>query len=388
MKTIPLVDLKAQYKAIKSEINPAINRVLEGAHFILGSEVEEFEKSFASFCGTKYAIGVASGLNALELGMRSAGIKEDDEIITPTNSFIASSSAISLTGAKPVLVDCEEDSFNIDPEKIGEKITKKTKAIIPVHLYGRIANMDQIMKIAKIHKLQVIEDACQAHGAKYHGRKAGSIGLFGAFSFYPGKNLGAYGDGGIITTNNAKIAQTVGQMRNYGQSQKYHHDYLAWNSRLDTIQAAILLVKLKYLNEWNKARLRIAKLYNKLLKDLPLNLPQIPKDSTHVFHLYVIRTKVREKLAKFLGKEGITTGLHYPIPIHLQKAYKDLDYKKGDFPVSEKLAEEILTLPIYPELKDLEVEYIAKKIKQFFNQTNPLNPVLVKTGDAPFSTSQ
>lgn len=366
MKIIPLVNLKAQYQIIKSEVNSAIKNVLESTHFILGEKVENFEQKFAKFSGTKYAVGVASGLNALELGMRALGIGEGDEVITPTNSFIASSSAISFTGAKPVLVDCEENSFNINPKKIEEKITKKTKAIMPVHLYGRPADMDPILKIAKEHSLVVIEDACQAHGASYKGKKVGSIGVFGAFSFYPGKNLGGYGDGGIVTTNNEKLAQTIRSMRNYGQTQKYHHEYLAWNSRLDTIQAAVLLVKLKYLDKWNKARRKIAENYNKLLKNLPVITPQIPKDSEHVFHLYIIRTKKRDALAKFLKKHVISTGLHYPIPIHLQKAYSKLGYKKGDFPVSERLSKEILSLPMYPELKESQIEFICKTIKEFF----------------------
>lgn len=366
MKTIPLVDLKAQYQTIKPEVNSAIKNVLESTHFILGEEVTSFEQKFAKFQDTKYAAGVANGLSALELGMRASGIGEGDEVITPVNSFIASSSAISFTGAKPVLADCEESSFNIDPTKIEEKITKKTKAIMPVHLYGRPADMDHILKIAEKYNLLVVEDACQAHGASYKGKKVGSIGTFGAFSFYPGKNLGAYGDGGMLTTNNEQLIKTVSSMRNYGQTKRYHHRYLAWNSRLDTIQAAILLVKLKYLKSWSEARLNAAKLYNKLLKDLPIITPQIPEDSIHVFHLYVIRTPKRDLLSDYLNKKGIATGLHYPVPIHLQEAYKQLGYSKGDFPVAEKLSQEILSLPMFPELKETEIEFIAKQIKKFF----------------------
>lgn len=366
MKNIPLVDLKTQYQTIKTEINLAIKGVLDSTHYILGEEVEEFEKEFATFTNSKFAVGVSSGLSALELGMRALGIGPGDEVITPVNSFIASSSAISFTGAKPVLVDCEESSFNIDPKKIGEKISKRTKAIMPVHLYGRSVNMDQILKIAKKHNLIVVEDACQAHGAQYKGRKTGSMGKFGAFSFYPGKNLGAYGDGGIVTTSDENLAQIIKSMRNYGQTERYHHSYLAWNSRLDTIQAAILLVKLKHLNVWNNARLEVAKLYNKLLKGLPLITPEIPQDSTHVFHLYVIRTPKRNPLSVYLNKNGISTGLHYPIPIHLQKAYKNLGHSRGDFPISEKLSEEILSLPIFPELEKSQVEFICKSIRKFF----------------------
>lgn len=366
MKNIPHVDLKAQYKKIKPEIDIAIKKTLESTHYILGEDVEQFESKFAKYCDSKFAIGVSSGLSALELGMRALGIGRGDEVITPVNSFIASSSAISFTGAKPVLVDCDESTFNIDTKKIEKNITKKTKAIMPVHLYGRSADMDQILKIAKKHNLIVVEDACQAHGAQYKGRKTGSIGKFGAFSFYPGKNLGAYGDGGIVTTSDENLAQIIKSMRNYGQTEKYHHSYLAWNSRLDTIQAAILLVKLKHLNVWNNDRLKAAKLYNELLKGLPLITPEIPQDSTHVFHLYVIRTSKRDPLSVYLKKNGISTGLHYPIPIHLQEAYKSLGYSKGDFPVSEKLSGEILSLPMFPELEKSQIEYICGLIKKFF----------------------
>lgn len=365
MKSIPFVDLKAQYKSIKTEVNAAIKRVLESTNYILGKEVEQFEKEFAKFCDTKFAIGVSSGLNALELGMKALGIGPNDEVITPVNSFIASSSAISFTGAKPVLVDCDENTFNIDVQKIEGKISKKTKAIMPVHLYGRSAEMDQILEIAKKYNLIVIEDACQAHGASFKNNRVGSFGAIAAFSFYPGKNLGAYGDGGVITTSDRKTALKLKQMRNYGQTQKYHHDYLAWNSRLDAIQAAVLAIKLKYIHKWNKARRKNALIYNRLLQNLSIITPEIPTDSYHVFHLYVIRYKKRDNLAKYLNSKGISTGFHYPIPIHLQKAYSQLGYKKGDFPISEKLASEILSLPMYPELKESEIEYVVKEIKNF-----------------------
>ncbi len=366
MKQIPFVDLKSQYKFIKPEINLAIKRVLDSTHFILGEEVEEFEKKFAKFCDTKYAVGVGSGLQALELGMRGLGIGEGDEVITPANSFIASSSAISATGAKPVLIDCDPKNFNIDPQLIEEKITEKTKAIMPVHLYGQPAEMDQIRKIAKKYNLFIIEDACQAHGANYKNKRVGSIGTCAAFSFYPGKNLGAYGDGGMITTNSESLANKVFKMRNYGQSKKYYHDFLGGNSRLDTIQAAVLLVKLKYIEKWNKARLKAAQTYNKMLKNLPLKTPEIPQDATHIFHLYVIKTPKRDELAKYLSSKGIATGQHYPIPIHLQKAYQDLGHKKGDFPITENLAQQILSLPMFPELTKTQIEYITSSIRSFF----------------------
>lgn len=370
MIKIPLVDLQPQYASLKPEIDEAINQVIVSGQFILGPAVEKFEHGFARFIDVKYAVGLDSGLSALELGIRGLGIGAGDEIITPANSFIASSAAISFTGAKPVLVDCEETSFNIDPEKIEEKITKSTKAIMPVHLYGRMADMGNIMKIAKKHKLLVIEDAAQAHGAsiqlKNQIKKAGSIGEFGAFSFYPAKNLGAFGDAGMLVTNNKQLAQKVRELRNYGQTQKYVHKYLAYNRRLDTIQAAVLNIKLKHLEAGNNRRLKIARLYNKLLQNLPLLTPQIPENQIPAFHLYVIRTRKRDSLAIYLKKNGISTGIHYPIPIHLQPAYKNLGHKKGDFPVTEKLATEILSLPLYPDLKDSQVEYMTSIIKRFF----------------------
>lgn len=366
MKNIPLVDLKAQYNNIKKDVNLSIEKVLESAHYILGEEVEQFEKEFARFSESKFAVGVSSGLSALELGMRALRIGPGDEVITPVNSFIASSSAISFTGAKPVLVDCDENTFNIDVQKIEEKISKKTKALMPVHLYGRSAEMDQILEIAKKYNLMVIEDACQAHGASFKNNRVGSFGAIAAFSFYPGKNLGAYGDGGAITTNDEKTALKLKHMRNYGQTQKYHHDYLAWNSRLDAIQAAVLSIKLKYIDKWNKARRKNALIYNRLLQNLPIIIPKMPTDSSHVFHLYVIRYKKRDNLAKYLNSKGISTGLHYPVPIHLQKAYNQLGYKKGDFPIAEKLASEILSLPMYPELTNSQIEYIGEQIKRFF----------------------
>lgn len=368
---INLVDLKLQYNQIKGEVNSALNRVLASTDFILGEETKNFEKEFARFIGVKYAVGVGSGLSALELGMKALGIGPGDEVITPANSFIASSSAISFTGATPVLVDCSEKDFNIDPIKIEKKITKRTKAIMPVHLYGQSALMDEIRKISQKYKLAIVEDACQSHGATYKNKRVGSFGNFGAFSFYPGKNLGAYGDGGILVTNNKHLAETVSMMRNYGQKKKYYHKFLAWNSRLDNLQAAILRIKLKYLDEWNSKRAKHARTYNDGLKGLPILTPQVNPQTSHVYHLYIIRTKSRDKLAEFLKSQGIATGLHYPTPIHLQKAYSSLGYKKGDFPVAEKLSKEVLSLPMYPELTRKEIEYICSLIRKFFeNEKN------------------
>lgn len=365
MKKIPFVDLLVQYKTIEKEIDNAIKQTINSTQFILGNEVSLFEKEFARYCEVKYAVGVGNGLSALELGMRALGIGKGDEVITPANSFIASSSAIAFTGAIPVLVDCDKDSYNIDVAQIEKMITKRTKAIMPVHLYGQPADMKAILAIAKKYKLFVIEDACQAHGAYYNGKRVGSLGDIAAFSFYPGKNLGAYGDAGILVTNKKKIAETVSMMRNYGQKKKYEHVFLAWNSRIDTIQAAILRVKLKYLDKWNQERRNKALLYTKLLKNASVITPKLTKGVDHVFHLYVIRTKKRDGLAKYLEENGVSVGLHYPIPIHLQKAFKYLNHKKGDFPVTEQLAKEGLSLPIYPELKTEDIKFICKTINNF-----------------------
>jgi dTDP-4-amino-4,6-dideoxygalactose transaminase len=367
--TIPLVDLKKEYQKHKKELNNAILNVVNSTKFILGPEVEEFERNFAKFCDTKYCIGVDSGISALELGMRALDIGPGDEVITPVNSFIASSSAINFTGAKPVWVDCHPQTYNIDPNLIEKKITKKTKAIMPVHLYGQPADMDLILKLARRYKLRVIEDACQAHGAVYKGKKVGSLGDLAAFSFYPGKNLGAYGDGGAVTTNNKKLAEKISQMRNYGQKKKYEHIFLAWNRRLDSIQAAVLNIKLKYLNQSTIRRQKIAEQYNKLLKKLPVMLPEIMDETISVYHLYVIQVDNRDKLLKYLETSGIGAGIHYPIPIHLQKAYGYLGFKAGDFPIAEGAAKRIISLPISSSLTDLEVRSICRTINQFYNES-------------------
>lgn len=363
---IPLVDLKANYLAHKVEIQKAIQKVINTTSFILGPSLVEFEDNFAKFCEVRYCIGVDSGLSALELSMQALGIGTGDEVITPVNSFIASSSAISLTGAKPVWVDIDPETFNIDPNKIEEKITKKTKAIIPVHLYGQPAQMDKISKIAKKHNLFVIEDACQAHGAKFKGRMIGSIGDIAAFSFYPGKNLGAFGDGGAITTNSKRLAELVSQLRNYGQKEKYKHICIAGNHRLDSLQAAVLNVKLKYLQESNKKRMKIAQKYLELLQGLPIVLPVFPKNTTHVFHLFVIKVESRDKLFNYLKSKRIQCGIHYPVPIHLQPAYEKMFKTKKRFPVTEKISKKIISLPIYPELSEEQQLYIVTQIKKFF----------------------
>lgn len=365
--TVPFVDLKSNYLPHKRDIDLAIQNVIDSTSFILGPAVKEFENNFANFCDAKYCVGVDSGFSALELGIRALGLGEGDEIITPVNSYIASSSAIAITGAKPIWVDADPKTYNIDISQIESKITKKTRAIMPVHLYGQPADMDEILAIAKRHNLFVVEDACQAHGASYKGRKVGGVGDFAAFSFYPGKNLGAFGDAGAITTNSLELATKVRGMRNYGQKEKYHHVYLALNRRIDSIQAAILNVKLKYLSGTNEKRMKAALIYSKLLKGLPLTLPQIASDRSHVFHIYAIQTEKRDKLIKFLIKNGIETGIHYPIPIHLQKAYENMNFKKGDFPITEMISDRIISLPMFPEITDDQISFVTGKIKEFLN---------------------
>jgi len=361
---VPFVDLKRQYDSIKDEVNTKINKVLQNTHFILGENSDAFEKEFANYCGVKYGVGVASGSDALTLNLKALGIGKGDEVITAPNTFIATVDAISRNGAKPVFVDIDPETYNIDVAEIEEKITDKTKAIIPVHLYGQPADMDEIIKIAKKYDLKIIEDACQAHGAEYKGKKVGSLSDVGCFSFYPAKNLGAYGDGGMVVTNNEQIAERIKMLRNYGQSKKYYHDFIGYNSRLDEIQAAVLRVKLRYLDEWNDKRREHAKLYNELLENVSgIETPTEKEFVKHVYHLYVIRCKNRNELQNYLSSKGVSTGIHYPIPVHLQKAYKHLEYKEGDFPITEKYAKEILSLPMFPELTDEEIEAVVGLIR-------------------------
>lgn len=366
---IPLVDLKAQYAALENEMVAAVRRVMARCDFILGEAVSEFEKKFAEYVGVKHCVGVASGTDALSLALRAVGIEEGDEVLVPANTFIATALAVTQVGAKPVLVDVRPDTYNIDIDQLEASCTDRTRAIIPVHLYGQPAEMDAILAFAEKHGLVVIEDACQAHGAVYKGKRCGSIGVIGCFSYYPGKNLGAYGDGGAITTSDDTLEERLVMLRNYGQKVKYEHLMKGGNSRLDTIQAAILNVKLKRLDEWTHARVRNALLYEKYLGNVEeLMLPAFDKKAefSHVFHLYVVRAKRRDKLLGFLNEKGVSCGIHYPIPIHLQEAYADLEYSEGNFPVTEKAAREILSLPMYPELSEDQISYVADNIKEFY----------------------
>ena len=362
---IPLLDLRSLYLEIKDEIDAAALRVLNSGQYILGSEVESFESEFSMYCGANYAVGVASGLDALHLTLRSMGVGPGDEVIVPSNTFIATWLAVSQCGATPVPVEPDNLTGNISPALIENAITINTKVIIVVHLYGQPAELDSILKIAGKYKLRVLEDAAQAHGASYKGKKIGSHGDAVAWSFYPGKNLGAIGDAGGVTTNNPLIAENIRILRNYGAPKKYTNETLGFNSRLDPIQAAILRVKLKYLDIFNERRKEIVKLYQYGLRNINLNLPKFHKDTTSAWHLFVVHTSERENLKSFLQDKGIETGIHYPIPPHLQKAYVHLNYKQGSFPVAEKMAKSCLSLPIGPHLSLTQVENVCEIINSW-----------------------
>lgn len=360
---IPLVDLKAQYLTIKDEVDAAINHVVNTCNFIMGEEVSLFEEEFAVFCGAQHAIGVASGTAALQLALHACDIGAGDEVITTPFTFIATTEAISLRGARPVFVDINPDTYNLNPARIEAALTPKTKAIIPVHLYGQPADMQPILNIARRHNLVVIEDAAQAHGAKYQGQQVGTLADVACFSFFPGKNLGAYGDAGAIVTNNKEIAAKVRLLRNHGRHEKYEHLIEGYGERLDTLQAAILRVKLKYLSSWTEARQAAAQHYNTLLSACPdLVTPYCQPDAQHVYHLYVLRVQQRIQLQNRLKAQGIATGIHYPIPLHLQPAYHYLGYKASDFPKAERAAQEVLSLPMYPELSESQVNRVVEAL--------------------------
>ncbi len=364
---VPFVDLKAQYRSIKSEVDTAIQDVLANTAFIKGKHVENFEKNFADKCNTKHCIGVGNGTDAIEIALKAMGIGAGDEVITAANSFIATSEAITTTGARVVFVDCHPDYYTIDWTKIEEKITEKTKAIIPVHLYGQPANMPEIMKIAKKHNLKVLEDSAQAHISSINGETIGSIGDVATFSFYPGKNLGAYGDGGAIVTNNDEIAKKSRMWANHGRIEKYNHEFEGVNSRLDGIQAAILNVKLKHIEKWSEQRRNIAKIYSNKLRDVKnITTPKELTGIVPVYHLYVIRTGKRDELQNYLKEKGISTGVHYPIALPALKAYSYLNHSEKDFPYSYQYQSEILSLPIFPELSDDQIDYICDTIKEFY----------------------
>jgi len=364
---VPFVDLATHHAPLRDDLRAALEGVLTHGKYILGPEVEEFEKGFASLVGVKYAIGVASGLDALRLAFEAVDIRPGDEVIVPGNTFIATALAVSALGAVPVLVDCDATTYNIDVSRIRAVITAKTKAIVPVHLYGQAADMDGVMAIAAEFGLKVIEDACQAHGARYKGRGCGSIGDLGCFSFYPGKNLGGFGDGGLVTTNDEGLARATRQRRSYGEAKKYHHVEKGVNTRLDTMQAALLNVKLPRLNASNEGRRRAARMYDERLARIPaVTPPAAPADPlSHVYHLYVIRTPKRAELQAFLNTKGIQTGIHYPIPIHRQEAYRELVSAASRLPVTDGTAPEILSLPMFPELTEAQVGRVCDAIAEF-----------------------
>ncbi|PKP58946.1 hypothetical protein CVT91_07625 [Candidatus Atribacteria bacterium HGW-Atribacteria-1] len=362
---IKATDFSFVIKRINKELKEATNRVIDSNWYILGKEVEEFENEFANYLGVKYCIGVGNGLEALHIILRAYGIGEGDEVIIPSNTYIATALAVNYAGATPVMVEPDERTYNINPDLIEEKITKKTKAIMPVHLYGQSCDMDPINKIAKRYGLKVIEDSAQAHGATYKARKCGALGNAAGFSFYPTKNLGALGDAGAITTNDKALAKKVKALRNYGSEKHYYNKYMGFNSRLDEMQAAILMVKLRYLEEFNQERKMIARLYLNNLQDTDLILPYVPEWTEPVWHQFVVRYKRRDELQKYLKSKGISTLIYYPLPIHLQEAYKNLGYKKGDFPIVEKIANEVLSLPIWVGLDEGIIEFISIKIKNY-----------------------
>ena len=362
---VPFLDLKRQYGAIKKEMDEAVFSVLSNTQFILGPEVKSLEEKIASYCGTKFAIGVASGTDALLLSLRAGGVKSGDEVVTTGFSFFASAGVISRLGANPVFVDIDPETYNINPDQIEKKITPKTKAIMPVHLFGQCADMDPIIEVARKHNLKVIEDAAQAIGAEYKGKKAGAIGDFGCFSFFPSKNLGGAGDGGMVTANDPEMAEVVRVLRVHGSKPKYYHSTIGYNSRLDTLQAAILSVKLKYLDDWTKKRREHAEAYNSAFKDLDMITPKEESFNYHIYNQYTIAVKNRDELRNYLKEKQIGHDTYYPVPLHLQECYKFLGYKKGDLPISEKKAEEVVSIPIYPELTEEEQEYVISTIKGF-----------------------
>jgi dTDP-4-amino-4,6-dideoxygalactose transaminase len=361
---IPFVDLAAQHSGIREEIESAIGRVLDSSTFVLGDEVARFEEEFAAYCGARFGIAVNSGTSALHLALLAAGVGPGDEVVTVPLTFVATVAAICYTGATPVFVDVDPESLTLDAARLAAALTPRTKAIIPVHLHGQPAAMDPIRQIARHHGAIVIEDACQAHGAEHHGRRVGSISDFGCFSFYPGKNLGACGEGGIVVTNNDAQAHTIRMLRDWGQQQKYCHTLKGFNYRMDAIQGAILRVKLRHLDQWTARRRARATLYDQLLRDVSVRVPRGAPETRHVYHIYAIRSPGRDTLRDDLAARGIQTGIHYPIPVHLQPAYADLGYAKGDFPAAEQAARELLSLPMFPELTEAQVERVVAALQR------------------------
>ncbi len=364
---IPLVDLKKQYAPLREEIASGIENVFDSMHLFLGENVQTLEREFAQFCGAEYGIGVSDGTSALQIILRAMGIGMGDEVITTTHTFIATAEAIRLTGARPVFIDIDPNTFLMEVGQIESKITPRTKIILPVHLYGQTVDMDPILEIAARRGLRVVEDACQAHGAVYKGRKAGSLGNAAAFSFYYSKNLGAYGEGGFITTRDAELARKVRMIRDHGSEQRYYHDLIGMNGRLDEIQAVILRTKLPHLREWNEKRRQHAAQYSRMLEGTRAKTPVECPENEHIYHLYVIRTPERDALQTWLKEREIGTGIHYPVPVHLQRCMQDLGYHLGDFPVTEQVVGEILSLPMYAELTEEQISMVVEAMKDFYS---------------------
>jgi dTDP-4-amino-4,6-dideoxygalactose transaminase len=361
--SIPFLNLKTQHQTLKAEILSAVSEVLDSTAFAGGQFVTKFEEEFAAYCGTKCAVGVGNGTDALWFALLALGIGPGDEVITVPNTFIATAEAITYCGAKPVFIDVDEETYTMDPRLIERAITPRTRAIIPVHLYGQMADMDPILQIARKHNLFVIEDACQAHGATYKGRIAGSMGDVGCFSFYPGKNLGACGEAGASVTNSVELRNKMAMFRDHGQAKKYYHSVVGWNGRMDGIQGAILSIKLKHLRDWTDSRRSHAKAYSAALSHVPGVLaPKEAADRTHVFHLYVLRVKNRDAMLKTLAERGVNCAIHYPVPLHLQEAYSSLGIRPGSLPVSERCAQEIISLPMFPELTAADIEKVVSEI--------------------------
>ncbi len=365
---VAYLDLAAQMKPLRKEIDAAIARTLDNCSFCLGPDVVQFEKDFAKFCGAEHCVAFNTGTSALHIAMKLLGIGEGDEVITTPCTFVATSWGISYVNAKPVYVDIDDATFNLDPKQIEKAITPRTKAILPVHLYGHPFDIDPILAIAKKHNIPLVEDAAQAHAAKYRGKTIGTFGVMSCFSFYPGKNLGAYGEGGGLVTNDAALAARARSLREHGSAQRYYHDEVGYNYRMEGIQGAVLGVKLKHLADWTRERQRVGRRYHELLKDTPLQLPREADWAESAYHLYVVRHPKRGDLKKHLEANKVGCALHYPLPLHLQKAYAYLGHKEGAFPVAEKAARECLSLPIYPELEDAKIQRVASVIKDFFKK--------------------
>lgn len=366
MPFIPLVDLKAQYAAIRSEIRTAVDDVLDGARFIQGPAVAEFERKFAAFCGAGFAVGVGSGTDALTLALRALGVGAGDEVVTAANTFAATAEAVVAVGARPVFVDVDARHFNMTAEGLDAAVTPRTRAAVPVHLYGQPAPMAEIMDVARRRSIKVVEDAAQAHGSECGGRRVGSWGDAAAFSFYPAKNLGAFGDAGAVVTGDEEIAGAVRMLRDHGRTGKYRHERVGVNSRLDALQAAVLDVKLGHLEEWNRARRAVAAAYDAALDAAPgLTLPVETPGARHVYHLYVVRTRRRDELRRYAAENGVGVGIHYPVPLHLQPAFRHLGYGPGRFPVAERLADSILSIPLYPEMQDAQVAQVVRTLTAF-----------------------